>query len=511
MAALKSICKMDKEKIMAIISDPVKWAEFYLKNRNCKSRKYWKHQREDLRCQDEYIVHQDGRETGKSVSLVTHVLHYAFITMGGSALIVAPYQGHLDTLIDELEFQLENVEDLMASIAKTKTGNLKIIRKPYYRIEFSNGTVLHFRSAGPDGKAVRSLHVMRLYVDEAAYIPDRAWKALRMCLLPKGKMRIYSTPNGVRDTYYYKLTTKIPGWTKFHWPSWISPLWSKKRERELLEFYGGRDNPDWQHEIAGEHGRPAYNVFNAEQFMRCLIDIQDYWKIVITSEAFDSCNCEEEIQNRVSDILNLPKCKGIYYLGADLGYTADPSEIVLFEEIDGVLRLKLRVHTEHVSYPILADIIATMDMAYKPEALGIDNGGNGMAVVQELLTLDKFRANDLRERLYGIDFGGMTTVGYNGDKPLKKRTKEYMTSLINSALSRKKVEFPSDDIELEDQFISHTYNVTANGIIYRKGRDHIIDAVRVAFMARDMERLNEIEPMELIIKMPFAITDPIFI
>ena len=40
----------------------------------------------------------------------------------------------------------------------------------------------------------------------------------------------------------------------------------------------------------------------------------------------------------------------------------------------------------------------------------MDNGGNGLAVVQELLTLDKYKGLELEGRLKGYDFGGMTRL-----------------------------------------------------------------------------------------------------
>ncbi len=74
-------------------------------------------------------------------------------------LIVAPHQGHLDSIIEEIEFQINNHPDLLASIAVTPQGRLKIIRKPYFKIEFANGNVIYFRPAGAYGDAFRSLHV----------------------------------------------------------------------------------------------------------------------------------------------------------------------------------------------------------------------------------------------------------------------------------------------------------------------------------------------------------------
>ncbi|MHB9038973.1 MAG: LAGLIDADG family homing endonuclease, partial [Armatimonadota bacterium] len=169
-----------------------------------------------------------------SISLTTDVLHFAFTTRGSQGLIVAPHQGHLDTLIDEIEFQLETNPELMRSIAITKAGKPKISRRTYFKIEFSNGAVLNFRPAGAYGDSFRSLHVHRVWVDEGAWLPEKAWTALRQCLRAGGRLRIYSTPNGVRKSTYYRLTTEST-FKVFHWPSWVNPSWDEERERELLE------------------------------------------------------------------------------------------------------------------------------------------------------------------------------------------------------------------------------------------------------------------------------------
>jgi len=42
-------------------------------------------------------------------------------------------------LVEEIEYQLDSNPDLMASIALTKYGKQKIHRKPYFRLEFTNG------------------------------------------------------------------------------------------------------------------------------------------------------------------------------------------------------------------------------------------------------------------------------------------------------------------------------------------------------------------------------------
>jgi hypothetical protein len=145
-----------ERQLVKMLSDPVSWGQAYLRNRDGSPREYWPHQVEDLRCHERNVIHLDGRGVGKSIDLTTQVLHFAFTTRGGQGLIAAPHQGHIDTIIEEVEFQLNANPDLMGSIAVNAQGRAKITRKPYFRLEFTNGAILYFRPAGPYGDAFRS-------------------------------------------------------------------------------------------------------------------------------------------------------------------------------------------------------------------------------------------------------------------------------------------------------------------------------------------------------------------
>ncbi|CAM2066735.1 Terminase family protein [Sulfidibacter corallicola] len=503
----------NQDRIMAeTLRNPAKWGEAYLRNRDGSPREYWPHQVEDLECEAPTIVHLDGRAAGKTLSLSTDALHFAFTRRGGKGLLAAPHQGQLDTLIEEIEFQLESNPELMASIATTRAGKPKIVRKPYFRLEFSNGSILYFRPAGAHGESFRSLHVQRIWVDEAAWLSERAWKALRRCLVSGGQLRVYSTPNGLRNTTYYRLTMS-PNVTLFRWPSWLNPNWTKEMEAELLEFYGGRDSSGWAHEVAGEHGRPTYGAFNAEHLNLAFKELLEYQKIIITGNELKDCETEEEAASRLEMFLNLTPKSGVFWLGGDLGYTNDPTELVVFREDPvgnhPVLKLVLRVHMERVAYPNIAQTIALLDHYFGFVGLGVDYGGNGMATVQELLTLDKYKPLDLEGRLEGFHFGGMTTLAVQGGREIRKRTKELMTSLISGALQRRQLIFPSDDSDIEDEFSTHTYSLRDGKIIYSKGNDHIVDAVRCAMLARERGNLEEVHEETVSIRPVY--TDPVFV
>jgi len=501
-----------EKKLAETLRNPVLWGQSYLFNRDGKPRGYWDHQKDDLLSQDRNIIHLDGRDVGKSIVLSTDALHFAFTTRGGQGLIAAPHQGHLDTLVEEIEFQLDQNPDLMRSIAVTNYGKPKIHRKPYFRIEFTNGSILYFRPAGAYGDAFRSLHVDRIWVDEGAWLSERAWKALRQCLKTAGRLKIYSTPNGMRNSTYYRLTMSEQ-FHVFRWPSWLNPNWTQQREDELLEFYGGRDTSGWQHEVAGEHGKPSYGAFNIEQFNLCRQDVFEYQKVTITGRELKDCETEDSAADRLELLLNLTPRTGMFWIGGDLGYTNDPTELVVFHETTvgdrPVVTLILRVHMEHVSYPHIAQTIALLDRYFTPVGIAVDNGGNGIAVVQELLTLDKYKDLQLEGRIQGVDFGGMTCLTNRDDKEIKKRTKELMTSLINGMLQRKQIIFPSDDLDIEDEFTTHTYTLRDGKVIYSKGNDHIIDAVRCAALVRELA--NQGDAKEETVLLTPVLTNPIFV
>ncbi len=510
----------NKQSILMVPSEPElfslnpwRFGEIFLSNRDGSRRHYRYYQVEDLLSPSKKIVHLSGRKTGKTVNLSTIILWYTYVNRGKSVLVAAPYQGQLNTITEEVEYQLNQNKSLYNNLARDKSGRIKISRRPYFQLNFKTGCRVHFRPAGSMGNAFRSLHVDLLLVDEAAWIPEAAWKALRQCLNKNGIMRIYSTPSGLRDRTYYKITNDKE-WKIFRWPSWISPDWDEQLHKDLLNFYGGENTSGWQHEIAGEHGMPSYCAFNISQVMRSLAEIPEYQMVKIDGESLTGLNSEQEVRERLEMLLNLPGKHGKFWLGADLGYVSDPTEILLFEESgDGILSLVLRIHAEKVAYPSISEIISIVDRVYSPTGLGIDRGGNGTAVEHELLNLDKFRSNHFPGRLTGYDFGSSIPVGEDeGGKPIKKPTKEVMSTIINKILNADKLRLPTQDTQIEDQLCTQTYTISDRGqIIYSKGNDHIIDAMRCALLRREMEVDSEQYESEVIVaNCPIINTGPVF-
>jgi len=189
-----------------------------------------------------------------------------------------------------------------------------------------------------------------------------------------------------------------------------------------------------------------------------------------------------------------------YWFGADFGYQSDPSEFVVFEEWNGVMKMILRIHMQHVPYLTQCDIIALLDNFYLFAALGMDQGSNGLMVEQVLkakeLGHNKFKNHNFEKRLYAVNFSNKVQVSnkFNNEKVLVP-VKQFMTDSIIMAAQNRLVIMPSVDVDedLENQFRNHTYTTGANGtIIYSKSTvfpDHIVDAVRTAFFAKSQVRM----------------------
>jgi len=83
-----------------------------------------------------------------------------------------------------------------------------------------------------------------------------------------------------------------------------------------------------------------------------------------------------------------------------------------------------------------------------------------------------------------------------------------MTSVINKGFQSRQIILPASDVEIESQFTTHTYSLKTGNIIYSKGNDHIVDAVRCAVMIREQGRLDELGGIS---ELPLPVmTNPIF-
>ena len=519
---------LEELELSIICEIPSLWSHFFLREPDFVDftpYSYFDFQYESIDY-DGDVIHSDGAEVGKTREIGNLCLHRAYTTPAGSTLVGAPEQVHLDEIIEYI------VEEQINAEGSLLYGDLKHHKKaPHHVLKFKNGHKIYFCPAGHDGRGFRGKHVNALLImDEAAKIKnDVIWSEFFRAAKPGCQIRIYSVPDGDRNTVYFRLKEsakgtagvkadgKMGGSNKFKHFNWRKtqqpdPFWSKERKKDYVELFGGEDSPGYKRNVLGEDGDPENPVFAWSYLSSCMKEVPAYrcLKIVMDEEDVsvlgmsypDDKNEAGEIlleknmskkELNLKDILDgfFDDVRGRLIFGCDLGFSSDPSEITVKLVYGKEWRTVARLHLKGVTYDVQADAIDLMDTIYEPERIGVDLGNAGSAVVHNLQSDQYEDDKKFDERVIGYSFGGkMDDINEEGEviidpkteKPRRRRVKEVATDLLIKKVQRGEAVYPKDP-DFRNQYSSHTFRETSNGIVYSKGNDHIIDSDRTAILA----------------------------
>ena len=461
---------------LARIIDREQFAGHFIKNRFGSPWVCREYQRESLRSCATRKVHRDGRDVGKT-SEIEIVAAWASLALPNRALLVAAQcENHLFPIMERVWRRFDSLPQLSTLLVERK-------RRPSYFFRFANGFVLWGRIAGPRGINFQGLHVDWQIVDEAQELTEPAWGELYQALNSGGWRWVYGVPNGLRGTYYRM--TRMPEYAQFRWPSHLNPDFTEKKRQELIKLYGGEDSEGYIHRVLGEHGSPARAAFNYDDYLLCVDPSVEFQDARITKQDIRKFDLEAMLP-----VPDPARSRLDIYMGCDLGYTRDPTELVLYAD-DGHSMLNFaRVRMEGVDYHTQQRAIEILTNRFSFRGIGIDNGSNGMAVCHNLLALGERWASIV----HGYDFGSRILVGYNAfDEEDRRPAKRFMTQLIEQRMRERTIVFP-ELTERDEQYVSHTYRLGPTGqIIYEKGNDHIVDADRCAMLRRYVEHVP-VEP-----------------
>lgn len=294
-------------QLAIISSDPYLWCTAFLREPEDPDHKdpyqFFDYQIPSLRDPGS-VVHQDGAEVGKTREIVAWTCYKNFTVRNGSGLIGAPQQIHLDEIIDAKLEQLDWNPILSRSLLRHK-------KQPHHQFKFGDPKAPFkedYRPSGHDGQAYRGVHARTFVIkDEAAKDHNiKCWSEFWRAAKPGAAARIYSVPDGVRESEYFRLTAaaektwppsdidpkaaekpkletakEMPDnmiFTRYRWSKDMMPFpyWSPDRKQFYIKRYGGEDSPDYRHNVKGEHGDPVNPVFPWNQFKLCVKDIPEY-------------------------------------------------------------------------------------------------------------------------------------------------------------------------------------------------------------------------------------------
>ena len=517
------------------------WANVFLKEPDTGDPySFFNYQLESI-LYDGDCVHEDGSEVGKTRELMVILLHEAFTSPGGSCLVGAPEQVYLMDIISACE---EQIDYLNPALGKSL---VKHVKHPHHELHWANRHKTYFSPAGYEGSAFREEHIKNKAIfDETAKAknPDiftEFWRALK----PSATSRLYSVPDGDRTCAFYRYCQMAKGekldddeesgeldkandrmgdrsFRLFNWPKTLQPppFWTPERKRWYIKLYGGEDSSGYVRNVLGKWGDPENCVFPWVQFNPCYVNVPDYrvakfivdegtGTVRLTASAWSfakSVDGKKEEEEEVIDDreISLSRFKdadspdhfvkilrgifkgipGLLYMGCDLGFSQDPTEIIVRLVFGKTWRTIARIQLKGVTYDIQADFIDAIDSIFSPTGIGVDFGNAGSAVVHILQSEGNYEGKDFDERVTGYMFGSACDqIDEEGNiiedkisgKPKRCLMKELAVDLVVKKIQRVESEYPPDP-DFRNNYTSYTYRQGSKHRIFKTTDDHLIDA-----------------------------------
>lgn len=472
-------------------------------------------------------------------------------------LVGAPQQSFLDEIAMAIEEQVGVTADGDARGTLISTAWMKPKRTPHtlFRMRSINlndpskpGVArIYFRPAGHDGEAFRGVHVNGMgFLDEAAKLKNpKHWSEFYRALEPGAKVRVYSVPDGDNASEYYKLTMRaVPGLREgengvrlFRWPKTLMPppFFTPERDAEFIRRFGGRHSPGYLRNVLGEHGQAENPVWSWDLVLPNVVDLPNYrviklradpkrdelgievLRVTLSYAEGKKLPTEHVVEQRALDLSAftagddaarraawqrffrerlLPDDIGVWFAGADLGESNDPTEILISEQRGAKLIDTLRVSAIGLPYHAQQELIFCLsELLGFNVRWGVDLGAAGTAVVKNLHTVDAYAAANFEETLTGFQFAGsVDCIGEDGEpleqpdangemKVLRVPAKHWATQCITSRLQAVNYAMAYDNDVLRDM-TNHTAREGAKWPIYSKQADHTIDARRMQMLRK---------------------------
>lgn len=510
----------------------------------------WAYQWIWWRCSDAMQIDQSARSVGKSLSIKVRGCAFPFVHPGSEMLITAPELVHLEPIVGLIEQQMYSTWLYREMLMVGRSG---VTHRPF-QMNFRNGARIIGRIPQKDGKGVKGMHPIWLEQDEAQDYPHDGWVELRETLKrghDDARWRAHGVTRGIRDDFFEHTDENNPDnqWTVHRWTAMQRPTWSDEERAEKISEYGSRDDPDYRRNVTGQHGDATAPIFVTHQLMKNVdvdplseYNTDEYYKEVIKVEQLNLLG-QDMIQylqlpmghlNYLGPLNERGKAnpKAIYWVGMDVGYTVDPTEILVWVEYkekpaDRINKIKLLTRLSLIRMPIdeqLKAMLAVIDH-YKPKAYAMDKGGNGLPLYQQLQNyVERVRTKDYEQVppwvvQYEESLTGALTLikGYNFSSKLivaldqtvnldaikdeitkqgmQRNAKDWATDVLRGMVDAVQLQMPWDDTFLKE-FQLGTYQNVKGGMdqyghrVYSKANDHCLDASRFMALAWSLDAIE---------------------
>lgn len=474
-----------------------------------------------FRCVDGMQLDQCARSVGKSLSIKLRAFVFAFIHPNQEMVITAPEKVHLDAITDIIETQLVSTRLTREML----TGGRGTIKHQPFHVNFVNGSRIMGRIPQRDGKGVKGIHPIWLEADEMQDYPKPGWDELIETLkygFEGAVWRAHGVTRGVRDEFY-KHSQPESDFTVHCYTAMHRPTWTHKERLEKIKLYGGsKDHPTYRRNVRGLHGDLTNPLFVLHRLMKCVDhdEASDYNQI-----EYQYIRLNDEMVADYGDIVGMLDFNAahredkylFHWIGMDVGYTVDPSEILVFgeykpkhkasdDEPKSKLRLLTRVHLERIRHEQQVRVILWMIDYYRPRVFAMDKTGLGLPLFQDIqdtapAVVDIIRGYNFSEKIL-VDFDQSIEVDeWVGDPVkeagIKRNVREYAQDCLRDLVDVERIELPWD-LELLAQFQGGTQTTRpvqdqyGRRRIFSAGDDHALDGARMAALGFRQYHIEEL-------------------
>ncbi len=477
-----------------------------------------------------YQIDQCGRSLGKTVGIIMRAYAFPFSNPGEEMLITAPELNHLRPVVDKVEVLITTTRLGRAMLPDVKGNGIN--HQPQFQARFRNNARIISRLPNKDGKGVKGMHPLKIELDEGQDFPEAGWVEIIETMktgTPGAQWRVHGVSRGVRDMYY-KLTQGENPDLPFYVHRYMAPhrpTWSAKERRSKIAMYGGtEENPDYKRNIFGEHGDAHNPLFVLARLMACVrIPGQSTW----ADDYNDNHYCRIRINHELHDKSGLPIEAFLtdiptthldpqytsYWGGMDVGYTQDPTEILIWGLLQrkgkpDLLRQLLRIQLQRISARDQAEVVKAVLAFYgkRLKRFGMDKTGNGLPLYQNLRDDPYAKHLDLRNRVIGYGFSEKLPVEFEDRDPtgkekiedlvIEKNIIDYASDELRKLVDANAIELPYD-VEQLTEFQGQSIQVvkdmgSAAGVKkrYSGGSCHTLDAARMLVAAKQLQAIEEL-------------------
>jgi len=246
-------------KMIKNLNNPIVFAE------NLLGLKLFDYQQEILVDESIRMHIRKGRQIGMSYILALKAIIQVIRKPESVVAIVSPSQRQ-SSLVFRYIMNFFKSNELLRPEIESKDS-----RCSQTLIQLPNGSIIYSLPCGNDGHTIRGISVPKgsiLIVDEAAYIPEKAWESIDYFTATGGQEILSSTPLGKRGRFYE--VSESNNYKRYVIQSHRNPLISKDwiKSREHLRSYASEIMADF---ISGE------GKFFDEDIIRSCINADLSW------------------------------------------------------------------------------------------------------------------------------------------------------------------------------------------------------------------------------------------